>query len=151
MSRKLFITVIALSLFVFVAKQSADAVCPKRNPLPSDYATGLSWQDAQKSDKPMVINFYVDWCGACKRFAPIFEKYNKQYGSDYNFVIVKADCPKNREFVKDFHIPGYPTVYLYSLEQDKKVRLKPEQSFVEEEFKKELKSFSEDNYTAPQK
>jgi len=145
MLKKVFITAIVLSLFVFITKQSADAVSPKRNPLPSDYATGLSWQEAQKSDKPMVINFYVDWCGACKRFAPLFDKYNKQYSSEYNFVIVKADCPKNKKFVRGFHIPGYPTVYLFNPEQDKKVRLKPEQSFVEKEFQKELKYFSKYN------
>jgi len=133
--------IVVLSLFLVLATQNGNAVAPKRNPLPSDYSTGLSWQDVQKNDKSIVICFYVNWCGACKRFAPIFEKYNKQYGSEYNFIMIKADNSKNEEMVKQFSIRSYPTVFLIDSKKEKKIRLKPEQFFVETEFAKELNYF----------
>jgi len=32
-------------------------------------------------DKPIIIDFYGDWCAPCKRFAPVFEKVSKDFDS----------------------------------------------------------------------
>ncbi len=117
------------------------AIPPKKNPIPSDFHTGITWQEAQKNDKPIIVNFYVDWCGACKRFAPVFDKMRKLYESQYNFVIVKADSPMNREIVRDFYIPGYPTVYFVNNKENKKMRVDTRKLYDSESFKQEVENF----------
>ncbi len=135
---------ITLSAFIaalFIFKQSGFAVLPRKNLVPSDYHTGITWQDAQKSEKPVIVNFYVDWCNACRRFAPVFENLRKQYSLEYNFVIVKADSPVNEKIISEFYIPGYPTVYLINSKENKKMRADFTKYHDIEEFKKEINDF----------
>ncbi len=143
----LIISLAAISAFLvmFLFGNSASAVAPKKNSLPSDYETGITWKEAQKSDKPMVVNFYVDWCNVCRRFAPIFDGYRKQYSSKYNFVSIKSDSLKNEKIVRQFFIPGYPTVYLVDKKRNKKIRMDFKKYFDEQEFKKELEAFLGEN------
>ena len=42
--------------------------------VPSDYQIGISYEDAIKSDRPMIALFYVDWCGYCMRFMPKYKR-----------------------------------------------------------------------------
>lgn len=130
----------ALAAFILF-KHSSVAVPPKINPAPSDYGTGISFDDAQKTNKPMVINFYVDWCHTCRAFAPVFDSYRAKYSDKYNFLIVKADNPENINIVKYFYIPGYPTVYFVSADKSKKARVDFEKYFDEKAFKQELDTF----------
>ncbi len=109
-----------VSLFLFLTSQCY-AVPPKLNPVPSDYHTGLSWEEAQKSDKPMVVNFYVDWCGACRRFAPNFDKLRKEFEEKYNFVIVRTDDPQNTKIIRQFSIYSYPSVFIIDKKNDQKI------------------------------
>lgn len=134
------VCIAALAAFMLF-KHSSIAVPPKRNPAPSDYGTGISFDDAQKSNKPMVINFYVDWCHTCRAFAPVFDSYRTKYSDKFNFVTVKTDDPENVRIVKYFYIPGYPTVYLVSADKSKKLRVDFEKYFDEKDFKQELDAF----------
>ena len=47
--------------------------------VPSDYQIGISYEDAIKSDRPMIALFYVDWCGYCMRFMPKYKTIEKIY------------------------------------------------------------------------
>lgn len=128
-------------LVIFLFGNDGFAVAPKKNPIPSDFHTGITWEDAQKNEKPIVVNFYVDWCNACRRFAPIFDSLRTQYGSEYNFVIVKTDSPINEPVVRQFYIPAYPTVYLVDKENNRKLLVEHEKYFNDEALKKELENF----------
>lgn len=65
---------------------------------------------ALKERKPMMVDFYTDWCGWC-------EKLDKDVYSDpeiikfsTNFVCVKVDAEKNEKLAERFSVSGYPTV-----------------------------------------
>jgi|GEM_PF-1877023 len=128
-------------LIMFAFKFATFAVAPKKNPLPSDYNTGISWEEAEKINKPIAVLFYVDWCNYCRKFAPVFDDYRKKYSSEYNFVIVKSDAPENEKIVKQYYIPGYPTVYLVEKKKNRKNIIDPQKYFNNEEFTQELKDF----------
>ncbi len=44
-----------------------------------------------KGDKPAIIDFYADWCGPCKRVAPIMEELAKEYKGKVNFYKINTD------------------------------------------------------------
>lgn len=60
-----------------------------------------------KGDKPVVVKFYADWCGACKMIQPFFEDMAEEYHNDVTFVEVNAD--KAKELVEKHNIEGFPT------------------------------------------
>ena len=43
------------------------------------------------NDKKVVVDFYAEWCGPCKKIAPLFEAMSKQYKDTINFVKVNVD------------------------------------------------------------
>jgi thioredoxin 1 len=98
--------------FMVLSPDFVSAVPPKANLVPSDYDTGITWKQAIKSKKPIAVNFYVDWCGYCKRFAPILDGVRQEYKSKYDFVLINAENPKNQKLVQDFAIQGYPSFFL---------------------------------------
>lgn len=135
-------TVLALCL-LFLLNSASYAVPPKMNPLPSDYHTGISWQEAQKSDKPIIVNFYVDWCHYCKKFAPVFDKLRKEYKDKFSFVIIKSDDPKNASLAREFNIYSYPSVYLVDKNSDKKIFLNQQNYHNLEKMQEELNNYIE--------
>ena len=61
-----------------------------------------------EGDKPCIIDFYADWCGPCKRVAPILEELAKEYGD--NIIIYKIDVDKENELAATFGIQSIPTI-----------------------------------------
>ncbi|MBS0624538.1 MAG: thioredoxin [Verrucomicrobia bacterium] len=55
----------------------------------------------------VVVDVYADWCGPCRRFAPIFEKASSQF-SKYKFVKLNGD--EEYELATHFRITAFPTV-----------------------------------------
>jgi thioredoxin 1 len=49
------------------------------------------FQDILDNDKKVVVDFYAEWCGPCKKIAPLFEAMSKQYKDTINFVKVNVD------------------------------------------------------------
>jgi len=58
--------------------------------------------------QPAVIDFYADWCGPCKRVAPIMEKLAKEY--DGKITIYKVNTDQNRELSGVFGIKSIPSI-----------------------------------------
>jgi thiol-disulfide isomerase/thioredoxin len=108
--------IISLIMFAFAvfSMSYVKAVPPRADLLPSDYNTGITYNQALKMKKPMAINFYVDWCHYCKGFAPVLDDFRRQYKSKMNFVIVNVESSQGDKLVKEFPINGYPSLYLYS-------------------------------------
>lgn len=85
---------------------------------PSDYKVGISYEQALESDKPMVALLYVDWCGYCLRFMPKFKVLSMLYMTKYNFVMLNAEDPANKELIEDVVLTGFPTVYIIDPKYD---------------------------------
>ncbi len=43
------------------------------------------------SNKPLLIDFYADWCGPCKMIAPVLEELSKQFAGQVEIVKVNVD------------------------------------------------------------
>lgn len=108
---------------MFLSTDYTAAMPPKINPSPSDYSTGMTWEKAQKLNKPIVINFYVDWCHYCKGFAPVLDKLRQQYGSKYTFVFANCEDPKNKALLDSFKIHSYPSLFLVDKNKHKKIQV----------------------------
>ncbi|MFC4817324.1 MULTISPECIES: thioredoxin [unclassified Flavobacterium] len=81
---------------------------------PAPNANGMSLDEYKKitqSDKKVLIDFYAEWCGPCKKMAPYMEKMKAEMKGD--LVIVKIDADKNQLLAQQLKIEGLPTLILY--------------------------------------
>lgn len=92
-------------------------------PISKKYDRGRSLQKALKKNKPVIVWFYVDWCGYCQRFAPIFDEVtkNKDIKKKFAIAFVNCDDQKNQALVQKYQIHGFPTVYLLDPKTGEKV------------------------------
>ena len=58
-------------------------------------------------DKVIIIDLWAVWCGPCKMFAPIFEKLNQEYSSD--FIFAKVNVDENPSIAQYFGVTAIPT------------------------------------------
>ncbi len=61
-----------------------------------------------EGNKPAIIDFYADWCGPCKKIAPIMAQLAEEYKDQ--IVIYKVDTDKERELAQVFQIRSIPSI-----------------------------------------
>lgn len=61
-----------------------------------------------EGDKPCIIDFYADWCGPCKRVAPVLVELAEQYKDD--LIIYKINVDNEKELAMAFGIQSIPTL-----------------------------------------
>jgi len=67
--------------------------------------------DVLKSDKPVLVDYWAEWCGPCKMIAPILDEVAGTYGEKLR--IAKMNVDENREIPAKFGIRGIPTLMLF--------------------------------------
>ena len=61
-----------------------------------------------KTDKPVVIDFWAEWCGPCRMVAPIIEQLAEEYKD--NVIVGKIDVDENNEATTKYGIRNIPTI-----------------------------------------
>jgi thioredoxin 1 len=67
--------------------------------------------DVLQSAKPVLVDYWAEWCGPCKMIAPILDEAAAQYGD--RLQIAKMNVDENREVPAKFGIRGIPTLMLF--------------------------------------
>jgi thioredoxin 1 len=68
-------------------------------------------EDVIQSDRPVLVDYWAEWCGPCKMIAPILDEVAKDYGS--RLRVTKMNVDENREVPAKFGIRGIPTLMLF--------------------------------------
>ncbi|MGL5808847.1 MAG: thioredoxin [Nocardioides sp.] len=65
-----------------------------------------------QSDKPVLVDFWAEWCGPCRQVAPILDEIASAHGDKITFVKMNVD--ENPVTPSSYRVTGIPTLNVYS-------------------------------------
>jgi len=73
--------------------------------------TDESFKELIKEGKPVVVDFWAEWCGPCKMIGPVIEELAKEY--ENKAIIGKINVDENSETVEEYGIRSIPTILFF--------------------------------------
>lgn len=70
-----------------------------------------SFSEVINGERPVLVDFYTDWCGPCKMMNPILKDLKKMMGD--RIQIIKVDAEKNAAAAIKYNVRGVPTLILF--------------------------------------
>ena len=63
------------------------------------------------SQKPVLVDFFADWCGPCKMLSPIIAEIAREY--DGRVIVGKVNVDEEMELARNYQIASIPTILLF--------------------------------------
>lgn len=64
-----------------------------------------------KADKPVLVDFYADWCGPCKMMGPVVEEIAEEYSD--SIIVGKLNIDENMATAQKYRVMTIPTIMLF--------------------------------------
>lgn len=79
--------------------------------MPATHITDADFESVVlKSDKPVLVDFWAEWCGPCQRMGPVLDEISD---TEDGFTVAKLNVDENPERSQEFGIMSIPTMVLF--------------------------------------